>query len=56
MADRHDLKSIPTIQNINGTWRVTYGDSIKEHHQQWQAEWYYQQAMRDYLAAGGCND
>lgn len=53
MTDPHDDKSKPTIENIDGVWRVTYAGMVKEHRQDWQAEWHYRQAMELWLAARG---
>jgi hypothetical protein len=51
MTDLHDDQSKPVIEKINGMWRVTYAGIVKEHRQDWQAEWHYQQAMGLWLAA-----
>ena len=53
MTNPHDDKSKPTIENIDGVWRVTYAGMVKEHRQDWQAEWHYRQAMELWLAARG---
>ena len=53
MTNLHDHKSKPTIEKINGIWRVTYAGMVKEHRQDWQAEWHYRQAMELWLAARG---
>jgi hypothetical protein len=42
---------MPTIENIDGVWRIEYAGIVKKHRQYWQADWYYQQAMRLYLAS-----
>jgi len=55
MTDLHDDKSKPTIEKVDGVWRVTYAGMVKEHRQDWQAEWHYQQAIELWLAAR-CRD
>ena len=44
---------MPTIEQVDGVWRVRYGGIIKEHCQYWQADWHYQQAMRHYSTTRG---
>lgn len=44
----------PQIEQIvrdDGTkvWRVTYAGMVKEHRQDWQADWHYRQACEIYV-------
>ena len=32
-------------------WRITYAGMTREHRQEWQAKWIYEQAMRMYHSA-----
>ena len=42
---------IEQITKADGSkiWRVTYAGMIKEHRQDWQAEWHYRQACEMYV-------
>jgi hypothetical protein len=46
----------PTLEQVGDIWRVTYAGMVKEHKQDWQAQWHYQQACDMYLSARGSDD
>lgn len=38
----------PKLQKVGDMWRVTYGSIVKEHRQDWQAIWHYEQLCEYY--------